>query len=151
MQMGEPTIERGSEGELVRQLQAGLIELRFRPGEVDGVYGVYTESAVKSLQIWALVESDGIVGPETWRKFDNGDKNHPELRKGAHQLAVRCVQRRLLGADIYEGEIDSKFGEKTDAAVRALQEREGLEVDGVVGPLTWDAVEFIEDFMPEMR
>lgn len=32
--------------------------------------------------------------------------------------------------------LDGKFGEKTDAAVRYLQQRAGLSVDGVVGPVT---------------
>ena len=45
--MAEPTLERGSEGPDVKDLQEALIELDFKPGEVDGKFGVYTESAVQ--------------------------------------------------------------------------------------------------------
>ena len=33
--------------------------------------------------------------------------------------------------------IDGKFGPKTDKATRYLQEREGIEVDGIVGNVSW--------------
>ena len=33
--------------------------------------------------------------------------------------------------------MDGIFGAKTLAAVRAFQRSRGLQVDGVVGPLTW--------------
>lgn len=68
--MAQPTVKRGSEGQDVKDLQETLIKLDFKPGAVDGVFGVYTESAVKSFQKWAQLMSDGIVGPETWEKLD---------------------------------------------------------------------------------
>lgn len=63
--MAEPTLKRGSEGQDVKDVQAALIALDFKPGAVDGVFGVYTESAVKAFQKWAQLTSDGIVGPAT--------------------------------------------------------------------------------------
>ncbi|MDQ3723378.1 MAG: peptidoglycan-binding protein [Actinomycetota bacterium] len=68
--MAEPTLKRGSEGPQVEDLQKTLIDLDFKPGEVDGVFGVFTESAVKSFQKWANVSADGIVGPQTWEKLE---------------------------------------------------------------------------------
>lgn len=67
--MAEPTLKRGSDGQDVGDLQEILIKLDFKPGEVDGVFGVFTESAVKSFQKWAQLMADGIVGPETWEKL----------------------------------------------------------------------------------
>ncbi len=64
--MAEPTLERGSKGDDVTDLQQGLIELDFKPGEVDGIFGVLTESAVRAFQTWAQTTADGIVGPQTW-------------------------------------------------------------------------------------
>ncbi|HVF77724.1 MAG TPA: peptidoglycan-binding domain-containing protein [Solirubrobacteraceae bacterium] len=73
--MARPTVQRGSEGQDVNDLQAALIELDFKPGEVDGVFGVYTESAVKSFQRWAQIDlPDGIVGPVTWEKLENAPR-----------------------------------------------------------------------------
>lgn len=69
--MAEPTLKRGSEGQDVEDLQAALIALDFKPGAVDGVFGVYTESAVKAFQKWAQLVSDGIVGPATQAALDN--------------------------------------------------------------------------------
>lgn len=61
--MAESTLERGSEGSEVVELQQSLIELRLKPGEVDGSFGVLTESALKMFQASANIEADGIYGP----------------------------------------------------------------------------------------
>lgn len=73
--MTKPTLQRGSEGPEVKDLQEALIALDFKPGAVDGVFGVYTDSAVKSFQRWAQIDlPDGIVGPETWEKIDDAPR-----------------------------------------------------------------------------
>jgi peptidoglycan hydrolase-like protein with peptidoglycan-binding domain len=137
--MAEPTLERGSEGDDVKDLQEGLIELDFKPGAADGVFGLFTESATRSFQTWAQLTPDGICGPLTWEKFDDADKRDPTLRKGDERIAVRGLQRRLLAAGYGTGEleIDGEFGSETEAAVKAFQEASGIDVDGVVGPQTW--------------
>ena len=97
--MAEPTLERGSEGDDVKDLQEGLIELDFKPGAADGVFGLFTESATRSFQTWAQLTPDGICGPLTWEKFDDADKRDPTLREGDERIAVRGLQRRLLAAE----------------------------------------------------
>ena len=141
--MAEPTLERGSKGDDVKDLQEGLIELDFKPGTPDGTFGLFTESAVRSFQTWAKVLADGVVGPLTWEKFDDADKGDPTLRKGDERIAVRGLQRRLLDAGYGTGEIeiDGEFGPQTEAAVKAFQEAAGIDVDGVVGPQTWAALD----------
>ena len=49
---------------------------------------------------------------------------------------VRALQRRLRRADESPGPVDGRFGALTEAAVRRFQGREGLLVDGLVGPQT---------------
>jgi len=142
--MAEPTLERGSEGPDVKDLQAALTELGFKPGEPDGIFGVYTESAVRAFQSWAQVQADGIVGPITWEKLDLADKSDPELQAGSEGVAVRGLQRMLINRGFEPGEIDGRFGPKTDAAVRAYQSDQGLDVDGIVGPKTWDALREVD-------
>ena len=142
--MAEPTLERGSEGPDVKDLQVALAELDFKPGEPDGVFGVYTETAVRGLQSWAQIQADGIVGPRTWEKLDLADKSDPTLSDGSTGVAVRGLQRMLITREYDPGEIDGRFGAKTDAAVRAYQSDQGLDVDGIVGPKTWDKLRMVD-------
>ncbi len=135
--MAEPTLERGSKGQAVKDLQEALIELDFKPGAVDGVFGVYTESALKAFQGWASVMVDGIVGEATWEKLDNANKDDPTVKKGSREVAVRGVQRRLIQLGFDPGDIDGDFGDKTEAAVKKFQQQYDLAADGIVGPATW--------------
>ncbi len=68
--MTEQTLERGAEGPEVAELQEALIAFDLKPGEVDGVFGPMTESAVKAFQVFARIEADGIVGEETREKLN---------------------------------------------------------------------------------
>jgi peptidoglycan hydrolase-like protein with peptidoglycan-binding domain len=136
--MAEPVLKRGSKGQDVEDLQQALLELDFKPGEADGVFGVYTESAIKAFQKWTQLSADGIVGPDTWAKLDDADRSDPALHEGDSGVAVRGVQRRLIAAGFGIDDIDGRFGPQTQAAVRAFQERSELDVDGVVGPRTWE-------------
>ena len=142
--MAEPTLERGSEGPDVKDLQEALIELDFKPGAVDGIFGVFTESATKLFQSWANLDQDGIVGPLTWEKLDLADKSDPTLQEGSKGVAVRGLQRMLTTRGFDPGEIDGRFGPKTEGAVRQFQSDHGLDVDGMVGPKTWDSLRQVD-------
>jgi peptidoglycan hydrolase-like protein with peptidoglycan-binding domain len=135
--MAEPTLRRGSEGPDVKDLQEALIELDFKPGAVDGTFGVFTESAVKAFQKWTQLEADGIVGPATWGTLDDADRSDPTLRSGSTGVAVRGLQRRLIAAGFGIDDVDGRFGPQTEAALRAFQERHELDIDGIAGPQTW--------------
>jgi peptidoglycan hydrolase-like protein with peptidoglycan-binding domain len=68
--MAQPTLQRGSTGEAVRELQMALQETGNDPGPIDGVFGSQTEAAVKAFQVERGITVDGIVGPITWRNLD---------------------------------------------------------------------------------
>lgn len=48
------------------------------------------------------------------------------------------IQRALKNTGFYDGEIDEKMGPKTKKAIEAFQTANDLNVDGKVGPNTWD-------------
>lgn len=65
---------------------------------------------------------------------------------------VARVKQQLLSHGFYAPHITSlttdTFGSDTRAAVKAFQEKNGLEVDGIVGPLTYAAL-FVEETMAD--
>lgn len=65
------------------------------------------------------------------------------IRRGHRGDAVRDLQTRLLALDYHiDADERGSFGTTTETAVRSFQERRGLVIDGIVGPVTWrDLVE----------
>lgn len=53
---------------------------------------------------------------------------------------VRNVQDRLKALGYYDGEVTGVYDKATAEAVRAFQEDYNLTADGVVGPITWEAI-----------
>ncbi|TVP66046.1 MAG: peptidoglycan-binding protein [Leptolyngbya sp. LCM1.Bin17] len=65
----------------------------------------------------------------------------PVLRPGMEGAAVRQLQQALTSNGVYSGPITGFFGPLTEEAVRRLQANNNLEVDGIVGPATWGALD----------
>ena len=64
----------------------------------------------------------------------------PILRLGMRNSEVRKLQERLKQLGFLTGDVDGDFGVMTEAGVKAAQQSYGLEVDGVVGGATWEAI-----------
>jgi len=61
------------------------------------------------------------------------------------RLSSRQIQRALVTAGFYDGPIDGKIGRRTQQAIRAFQQAEGLRADGIVGTKTAAAlVQYLE-------
>ena len=67
----------------------------------------------------------------------------PTLRRGAKGEDVSYVQNILVqnGYDIGKAGVDGDFGRATEDAVKKFQRDHGLDPDGIVGPLTYEALE----------
>jgi len=65
----------------------------------------------------------------------------PTLATGSTGADVKRLQRILVMMKLldYTG-IDGSFGPQTEAAVKSFQQSQSLTVDGIVGPLTWQAL-----------
>ena len=62
------------------------------------------------------------------------------LSKGSKGESVKALQILLIGYGYSCGKwgADGDFGAGTDSAVKAYQKANKLEVDGIVGPATWN-------------
>jgi hypothetical protein len=63
-----PILSFGSSGTIVRVLQRLLISSGYGM-PVDGIFGPFTEAAVKAFQNQRKLTPDGIVGQRTWREL----------------------------------------------------------------------------------
>ncbi|MFP2907861.1 peptidoglycan-binding domain-containing protein [Pyxidicoccus sp. 3LFB2] len=62
----DPTLQQGSTGSAVVELQTLLARAGFSPGAADGNFGAMTRTAVMNFQRARGLSADGIVGPATW-------------------------------------------------------------------------------------
>jgi peptidoglycan hydrolase-like protein with peptidoglycan-binding domain len=206
--INRPTLQLGSQGERVLELQAALKLLGFYSGAVDGVYRDDTAMAVSRFKRAVDLPPDGIVDALTWERLfpkqpiviptissppppshlrnnfpvptqirtttttrvanpspprsnpptvipqarpisppsaqipgvQYTAQGFPILRLGMLNEEVRKLQEILNQLGFLAGGVDGDFGPITEAAVRAAQRHYGLEVDGVVGGATWEAL-----------
>jgi peptidoglycan hydrolase-like protein with peptidoglycan-binding domain len=146
-----PTLQLGSKGSAVVEMQRDLAAAGFSPGAADGQFGNNTLSALKRYQAAHGLTADGICGPNTWRALTSGSSftpappptssSNPVLREGASGASVIKLQQLLQRAGISPGSIDGQFGPGTQSAVIRYQVSRGLSADGIVGPQTWSALE----------
>lgn len=99
----------------------------------DGTFGSETKEKVKNFQNKNGIEEEekGIVGQETWEELI------VTVSQGNNGDAVKAVQYLLAKKYGYSLEVDGIFGPLTVEAVKSFQSKQGLTADGVVGPLTW--------------
>lgn len=131
-----------------------------------GVFGESTRAAVVRFQNIFNLAADGIVGKSTWNKLSYlytsvtrlaeldsegtslGIGTVPPssvLRIGSSGQDVITLQYLLNMAAEFNSAIpapaqDGSFGTETQQAVAAFQNAAGLSSDGIVGPLTWQAL-----------
>lgn len=82
-------------------------------------------------------EDTGFPVDTSWR---------PTIRRGNKGKDVTEAQTILksLGYDLGSYGVDGDFGSATERAVKAFQKDHGLTQDGVIGPMTWDALQKAE-------
>ncbi len=129
---GWSRIDPGAVGETVKAIQH-LMNQRGYGLVVDGQYGSVSVGAVKRFQTSRGLVADGQVGPVTWPHLVYS------LRQGHSGSHVRGLQVALNkhSAGLV---VDGGFGSVTTSAVRAYQSANRLYVDGVAGPVTWEAL-----------
>ncbi len=132
---GTPAIEvielnRGDKSPFVEIMQH-LLRARGFGLTADGVFGKVTEKAVRTFQGNQGIGVDGIVGPVTWSRL------FITVRQGSTGEAVKGVQVAVNLAVADSIAVDGDFGPRTEQAVRDFQQSRAVDIDGVVGPITW--------------
>ncbi len=138
--LNKPTLQMGSTGQAVKELETLLAHWGYYFGPIDGIFGPWVQNAVKAYQHRVFLVEDGIVGSLTWQALYSGAPNMPILMNGSSGNAVKIVQNVLKFNGYYFGFVDGFFGTMTDVAVRYFQLNKGLPQDGIVGYRTWHAL-----------
>lgn len=136
---------------------AAVQELLFKLDYVDVTDGYYRESTRDAVMLFQQkngLPADGVVGPGTYMMLTNPaakKKTDPTppggtgadfklLYNKSEGPLVVTLQNALAALGYYNGPINGNYDYATYLAVKAFQQHNGLTVDGVVGPKTWDRV-----------
>ena len=132
-------IRIGESYEMVADLQERLMELGFMDNdEPTEYYGEVTHAAVQIFQRQNGLPTDGVVGPSTLEAIMDPEAKYYAASKGEQGSDIERIQGRLyeLGYLASEDQVTGNFGDKTEEAVKKLQEINGISQDGKVGRQT---------------
>lgn len=155
-------LQRGNIGIGVNKMQAYLNMMQER-GFIttrnlqDGVYGEQTEQAVKEWQKYVNLPIDGKIDNYTWDTIVNKLRElqivtnipvaSPDffLSSGAQGISVFKMQEYLneiasTNNCLRPIPVDGNYGPRTTTMVQQFQYLYDLNIDGVIGKATWDAI-----------
>ncbi|MGN0548889.1 MAG: peptidoglycan-binding protein [Acutalibacteraceae bacterium] len=164
----ERLLKLGTRGPSVRILQYYLqflsfFNLKLPYVSMDGIFGQETYDAVVTFQSLYGLDVDGIVGKNTWDMIQDAyigvlNSLPDEYRSyssllypgyiittGASGKVVEQLQTFLKtiannNPAVPQVTVDGYYGDQTKNAVLAVQKLRGLEQNGQVGVLTWNAI-----------
>lgn len=153
-------VKSGDKGVIVRTIQSKLRELGYYTGVVSGTYDAETLKAVRSFQKKNGLTQDGICGGETQAlllgtgglsasatatptasptptPLPTFQLPESKVSQGSRGDDARLVQERLIALGYLTDEADGVFGTQSVKALKAFQEKNGLNADGVAGSGTY--------------
>ncbi|MBE7042946.1 MAG: spore cortex-lytic enzyme [Ruminococcaceae bacterium] len=91
----------GSQGNEVVSIQTKLKNLGYYKGEIDGIFGPLTQSALIQYQTNFGLKADGVAGPKTLQSLglSTGGYSNSDL-----ELLARCVSAEARG-EPYQGQV----------------------------------------------
>ncbi len=149
------SLSNGMTGQDVTHMQSYLDVLAKNPYTAiitiseDGIFGDSTQNSTILMQTQFALKNDGIIGENTWNKIvqlqsrtEHVITPYPGyyISLGASGNEVRFVQSYCNSNRGINLTIDGEFGQDTKNAVIAIQEKNNLKADGIVGNLTWSVL-----------
>ena len=146
-------LKLNSTGKEVSALQTDLTTLGYYWAQITGNFGEKTETAVKRFQEENGLTVDGVAGKKTLDAIaaavakkggssagSTTSTTGSVLKLNSQGTKVSQLQTDLKQLGYYYAEITGNFGEKTEAAVKDFQKKNGLSADGVAGANTLAAI-----------
>ena len=127
----------------VAALQIALRANGLYTGEVDGISGPMTRSAIVRFQRRNGIRATGKVGYLTRCKLGPLGKpllGQRELRRGRVGWDVASLEFRLRSFGLPAAKLDGRFDASTAAALKRFQRARGLDPDGIAGGRTFRAL-----------
>jgi peptidoglycan hydrolase-like protein with peptidoglycan-binding domain len=90
-----PTVQLGSTGAAVAQLQTQLYSLGYWVDTTSGNFDDSTQQAVWALQKAASLNPDGVVGPSTWAALEAGTKPTP-LPETGYEIQINLAKDLIM-------------------------------------------------------
>lgn len=121
-------LQYGDQGEDVSTLQERLTELGYYTGKISGNFLDGTRAAVRRFQKDYGLKVTGIADGETEAMIMSAE--YRALDTGSSGEDVKRLQEQLKSLGYYKGKLSGNYLEGTTAAIKAFQERNGIEMTG---------------------
>lgn len=139
------TLQNGSRGKAVENLQDNLIALGFlskaQKATGTGIFGPRTEKALRDFQRSANLEANGKFGPATERAMREIKLSLGRTTSVKNTNVTEGVQDQLVKLGyLTRKQVNTgygTFGPQTEAAVKKFQQKNGIEQTGRIGELTY--------------
>ena len=130
-------------------MQIVLKSYGYYDGKIDGDFGSGSKKALVLFQGANNLSPDGVLGQKTCKLLlnkknivSNNQKDDEIVNvEDSYSQEIYDAQVQLKNLGLYTSTVDGINGPGTKRAIKQFQEKAGLNIDGVVGPLTLAALE----------
>ena len=130
-------------------MQIVLKSYGYYDGKIDGDFGSGSKKALVLFQGANNLSPDGVLGQKTCKLLlnkknivSNNQKDDEIVNvEDSYSQEIYDAQVKLKNLGLYTSTLDGINGPGTKRAIKQFQEKAGLNIDGVVGPLTLAALE----------
>lgn len=133
----------------VNKRYSKAIGLKDYKAQIKAIHNAgYATDPQYSAKVISIIEKYGLAAWDKEVLEEKKTESQKTVAKGDGKAIVpypgKVIKNGSSGKDVeriqraVKVNVDGKFGIKTEAAVKAYQKRQGLKVDGKVGPETWN-------------